>query len=184
VSRYQQKKINAPGKERLRQIYGVEDPTTPPDLSVLARRKYHEAIAKWQVKWLTLAQPIFGLLGLLIVLLPLFLERWRRVIESTPVVAHVFQDFSTFGVWTKALFPVLGPMVLLIGKGYQSGGWDSKKQRRVPFVNQVVNLELYPRTRREEISFYIYMFVSFFAPVAWFFVISLYASFIRIQQHH
>jgi hypothetical protein len=61
-------------KDRLRKIHGVTESTAPADQAVLARRKHHEAAAKWCAKWLTFLHFVFAFIGFTVVLLPVLLK--------------------------------------------------------------------------------------------------------------
>ena len=96
-------------KDRLRKIHGVTESTAPADQAVLARRKYHEAAAKWLAKWLVPLQTFFGLLGFSVVLLPVLSKPWRSIVEGIPLLAEVFHDYSTFS--GLALFNLFAGML-------------------------------------------------------------------------
>ncbi|WP_157381306.1 hypothetical protein [Tepidiphilus margaritifer] len=83
-------------KDRLRKIYGVAESTVPADEAVLARRKYHEAVALWLAKWLVPLQAFFASIGFFMILLPVLSKTWRNIVESVPILAYVFHAYSTF----------------------------------------------------------------------------------------
>jgi len=143
-------------KDRLRKIHGIPEPTGPADQAVLARRKYHEAAARWLAKWSSPLHATCALTGFMVVLLPMFSKNWRAVIENIPIAARIFHDFSTLSGWAMALLGIL--MALW---GYLNwkvndypGGWNPRKQWGLPDPALIVEMELYPRTQVEERVFW------------------------------
>jgi hypothetical protein len=135
-------------KERLRKIHGVADHTNPTDQSVIARRKFHESAAKWLSKWLVPMQALFGFIGFFVVLLPVLLKPWRALVEDTPLLAQVFHDYSTFSGWAliNLYIGMLTAIVKIYWAKHSPGG-------SILSYRDVVHLQDYPRTKKEEVFF-------------------------------
>lgn len=169
-------------KEQLRRVHGLREPEALADPNVLTRSKYHEAAAKWLAKWSYPLQVAFALIGFVIVLLPMFSKNWLAVIENTPVAGRIFHDFSTLSGWAMVLLFVL--MVLWgilnwLVKNYP-GGWHPTKQWGFPNPKQVVELELYPRLKREEFVFWVDIIFGATGTTLWMIFFGVLAFFIRI----
>jgi hypothetical protein len=138
-------------KEVLRKIHKIPEPTEPIDPTVQARRKHHEAAARWLAKWHATLQAISALVGFLVILLPMFSKPWRAVIESLPIVAKGFHDFSTFRGGSLVLLFIL--IVLFVVRNCQAKnilGWEDPT---LSFRN-IVEMELYPRTKKQEFAYW------------------------------
>ncbi|MBK8134216.1 MAG: hypothetical protein IPN63_06355 [Gammaproteobacteria bacterium] len=152
-------------KDRLRKIHGVTEPAGPADQSVLARRKYHEAAAIWLAKWLTPLQALFALLGFFVVLLPVLSKPWRSIVENLPIFAPVFHDYSTFsGVAMANLY--IG-MLMAFTKLYWAK--HSPSGDIVPYKDGIAPLPC-PRTRKEEVSFWIETVALILVTSVWLFL--------------
>lgn len=169
-------------KDRLRKIHGIMEPTGPADQAVLARRQYHEAAAKWLARRSFLLQATFALVGFVIVLLPMFSKNWRAVIENTPVAGRIFNDFSNLSGWAMVLLFVLMVLWGIMNwrvKDYP-GGWHPTKQYGFPSPKQVVELELYPRLKREEFIFWVDIVFGAIGTTIWMIFCGVLAFFIKI----
>jgi hypothetical protein len=163
-------------KDRLRKIHGIPEPTGPVDPAVLARLKFHEAAAKWCAKWLTPLQVFFAFTGFFVVLLPVLLQPWRSVVEAAPFLAQVFHDYSTFSGW--ALLNLFVGMLTALAKTYwpkySSGG-------SMLSYKDIICLEAYPRTKKEEVAFWIDVVGTILVATVWLFLpFGVLAYFIRI----
>lgn len=69
------------------------------DPAVLARRKYHEAAAKFCARWLIPLYVFFSIIGLVFVLAPSIIIKWRLLIEGYQLSSFIFYQCSTFGKW-------------------------------------------------------------------------------------
>lgn len=169
-------------KDRLRKIHGLTEPTGPADPAVLARREYHEAAAKWLAKWSSPLQATFALIGFVVVLLPMFSKNWRAVIENTPVAERVFRDFSTLSGWAMALFFFLMGLFLVLNWRVNDspGGWHPTKQWGFPSPKQIVEMELYPRIKREEFIYWIGIVFGATGTTIWMIFFGVFAFFIGI----
>jgi len=169
-------------KDRLRKIYGIPEPTGPADQAVLARRKYHEAAAKWLAKSSYPLQAVFALTGFVIVLLPMFSKNWRAVIENTPIAERIFHDFSSLSGSAMVLFLFL--MGLYVVQNWWvndfPGGWHPTKQWGFPTPMQIVRMELYPRNKREEFVFWVEIIFGAVGTANWMIFFGVFAFFISI----
>ena len=134
-------------KDRLRKIHGVTESTAPADQAVLA--KYHEAAANWLARISFFLHAIFAAIGFAVVLLPILSRSWRAIIESTPLVRVVFHDYSTFGGLAMANLYILMALFL---------------------IRNVVDMELFPRTRREEFAYWADISFGFVGATLWLFL--------------
>lgn len=154
-------------KDRLRKIHGLTDPTAPSDPAVMARRTYHEAAAKWLAKWSYPLQAFFALIGFVVVLLPMFSKTWRTIIESTPVVKSVFHDYSTFSGLAMVNLYIL--MALFLVRSWQIKSLPGGAAIALTYRN-VVDMELFPRTRREEFAYWTDISFGFVGTTLWLFL--------------
>jgi len=146
-------------KERWRELHGIREPKDPADPAVLGRRHWHEASARWMVKWNDRIWLISGTTAFVVVLLPVLLDPWRAVVMNTPVLAAVYLEFSEFGEW---MFIFLAMM--LAAAFYPASKWDGKKYSEYGYpINlqgirssqNILFAELYPRTKLEERVFWV-----------------------------
>ncbi len=152
-------------KDRLRKIYGITEPTGPTDPVVLARRKYHEAAAKWLAKWLVPLQVFFAVIGFFVVLLPVLSKSWRSIVEGLPFFSKVFLDYSTFG--GLAIIHLYIGLAMAFTKPYLVK--YSPSGDVVPYKNGIAPL-LCPRTRKEEVSFWIEVAALIMVASVWLFL--------------
>ncbi|WP_149028957.1 hypothetical protein [Serpentinimonas barnesii] len=146
-------------KERWRELHGIREPKDPADPAVLGRRHWHEAIARWEVKWLNRFWVISGTAAFVVVLLPVLLDPWRAVVMNTPVLAAVYLEFSGLGGWLYFLLAMM-----LATAFYSASKWDGKKYSEYGYpINlqgvgspqDILFAELYPRTKLEERVFWV-----------------------------
>lgn len=166
----------APREYRSQKIQGGPKSTGPADPTVLARRKFHKAAARWCAKWLIPLQVFFALIGFFVVLLPALSKPWRSIVESNQFSAHVFQDYSTFSGW--ALVNLFAGMLAALVKTY------CVRNSPIGFMTsykEIVRLEAYPREKEEEFAFWIDVVGTVFVTTAWLFLpFGVLAYFIRI----
>lgn len=139
-------------KDRLRKIHGIGEQTGSADQAVLARRKYHEAAARWLAKWLPPLQAFFALLGFFVILLPVLSKPWRSIVEALPIFAKIFHDYSTFSGLAMVHFYI--SMALFLVRGWQIRSLPGGNAFPLTYRN-VVDMELVPRTRTEECAYWI-----------------------------
>lgn len=154
-------------KDRLRKIHGIPEPTGSADPSVLARRRFHEAAAKWLARWSYPLQAAFAMIGFVVVLLPVISKSWRAAIESTPIVRSVFLDYSTFSGLAMANLYILMALFLVRNWQRKSLPWgvDAPLTYR-----DIVDMELFPRTRKEEFAYWTDMSLAFLGMTLWLFL--------------
>ncbi len=142
--------------------------------SIIRRRRFHETAAIFCEKWLVSLHVFFATAGFFIVLLPTLSKPWRGVIEKVSIFAQLFHDYSTFSNW--ALINLYIGMVTALVRIYQ-------KSRGCPDTSyeKIVRLKIYPKTLKEELSFFTDIFGSIFSATGWLFLpFGLIAYFIRI----
>lgn len=160
-------------KEQWRKMYGIREPKDPADPDVVGRRKLHETIARWEIKWLGPLHVISGLLAFLIVLLPAFSKSWKSLVTMAPIIASIQKEFSSFGgiaifLLAIGLFCYFYPASKIDGKNYSEYGYPINMSH-VRSSRSVINGELYPRTKIEERIFWIDSFGGLWgASVGWF----------------
>lgn len=154
-------------KDRLRKIHGVSESTAPADQAVLARRKYHEVAANWLARISFFLHAIFAAIGFAVVLLPILSRSWRAIIESTPLVRVVFHDYSTFGGLAMVNLYIL--MALFLIRNWQIKSLPGGAAFSLTYRN-VVDMELFPRTRREEFAYWADISFGFVGATLWLFL--------------
>jgi hypothetical protein len=132
-------------------LHGISEPTGPADPAVLARRKYHEAAARWFDKASTLLISAFAVVGLVLVLLPVLIDGWRAIVERTPIARTVFYEYSTFDSLAMINFFIV-MFVFLVNNGLQKNLPGGIKASGLT-LRQIADMELYPRTMKEEVAF-------------------------------
>lgn len=137
-------------KYHLRKIYGITKSADPADPAVFARTRYHEAAAKWLAEWLAPLQAVFASLGFFIILLPVLSKPWRSIIEGLPILSKIFLDYSTFsGLAIINFYALLFTALTKLWLAKHSPSGDV-----IPSRDAIAPL-LCPRTRKEEVSFWI-----------------------------
>jgi hypothetical protein len=165
-------------KERLRKIHGSPEPTGPADEEVLARRRYHEAAALWLAKSSVPLQVFFASIGFFVILLPVLSKTWRNIIEGLPILAHIFHSYSTLSGMAMANLYI--GMLMAVTKPYW--GKHSPSGHVVLYKTSIAPL-LLPRTRKEEISFWIEAIALTLFPSVWLFLpFGVLAYFINIRS--
>jgi hypothetical protein len=154
-------------KDRLRKIHGVAESTGPADQAVLTRRKYHEAAAQWLARRSFLLQATFAAIGFVVVMLPMFSKTWRTIIESTPVVRSVFHDYSTFSGLAMVNLYIL--MALFLVRSWQIKSLPGGAAIALTY-RTVLDMELFPRTRREEFAYWTDISFGFLSTTLWLFL--------------
>jgi len=169
-------------KDQLRKIYGISEPTGPADQAVLARRKHHEAAARWIAKWSSPLHVICALTGLIVVLLPMFSKDWHTIIENTPIAARIFHDFSTLSGWTMVLLEIQMALFMYLNWKVDNypGGWNLRKQRYLPNPELIIKIELYPRTQVEERIFWVGIVYEAVGAGFWLITFGVIAYFIKL----
>jgi len=154
-------------KNQLRKIYGVEDSTSPEDQEVLVRRKYHRMVAQWLAKRDVLLETTFASIGFFIVLLPMFSKGWRSVIEKTPIVSTIFHDYSTMSglALINLHFLLAAFMLRSLSIKNLPGKTVSPMTHR-----HIVEMELFPRTKNEEFSYWANILFSATGSTLWLFL--------------
>lgn len=154
-------------KNQSRNTHGTPESPKEGDPSVLARQQLHQATAKWRAKWLISLHGCFGVLGFAIVLLPAISKNWRSIVENTPVFSHIFYSYSSFsGLSMSNLFLLI---VLFFAKN--SFRQNSAAALNSPQTNhESVRLELYPKTKREEATYWIEFLDSIASVTLWLFL--------------
>jgi hypothetical protein len=172
--------------ERFRQLYDLRESAEPADPEVLNRRWLHQAIAKWESKWLSRLGAATFVAAFLVVLLPVLLRPWRNIIERTPIASYVFHELTNIG-WLEVLLFLA--MVLMLnyyssskidGKTYSEHGYPINISG-VRSAKNVVEYELYPRTKTEENVFFVDSFSGIFGSVFMWFV--LFGAFATVLLH-
>lgn len=72
-------------KDQWRKIHGIKEPKDPADPNVVARRQLHEAIIKWELKWINRLHLASAFLAFAIVLLPTINKTWYGFVAFVPI---------------------------------------------------------------------------------------------------
>lgn len=160
-------------KEQRRKIHGLREPIEPGDPSVMARRELHEAVTKWALRWGTAIQFLSGAIAFGVVLLPTLHPPWRSVIESFRPLAVVHHELTRLSLWL--ILPIA--FGLCIGF-YSSSKIDYKKFSHhgypinlsgVGSSQQIIEMDLFPRTKLEERVFWADFVGGIFMMFGWWF---------------
>lgn len=163
-------------KDRPRKIHGIPEPTGPTDPAVLARRRFHETAAKWCAKGLMPLQVFFAFIGFSVVLLPILWNPWRSAVESTPLLAQIFFDYSTFS--GLALLNLYAGLLTAVTKPYWAKHSPSGP---IPSYKNDIAPVACPITKEEEVSFWIEIVALILVTTVWLFLpFGVIAYFIRI----
>ncbi len=156
----------------------------PADPGVLRRRKHQEAAARWLAKWSYPLQAFFAATGLIVVLLPMLLKSWRSTIEDTPIAAHIFRDFSTFSGLAIVLLATLMLIFMILNWTVDNypGNRNPTKQFGFPTPSQIVEMALYPQTKREKFVFWCDILFGILMTTWWGLAFSLIAFFIGMRH--
>lgn len=141
-------------KEQWRNIHGIRPPKDPADPEVLQRRWLHEAIVRWEIKWLTFLHITFAVLAFAIVFLPSLNKSWHAIISTTPILSWIFGAFSRLSstlisCLSFGLISHLYSSSQADGKDYSEHGYPINLSHIGSPINIALG-ELYPRTRIEE----------------------------------
>lgn len=146
-------------KDLLRKAYGLAPPTGPEDVRVTQRKALHIKAASALAKWSLVMQCFFALVGVFLVLFPTIWPQWRAVVLSWPIIDGVYIACSTLTGWPLWLCGLLVSEVIALNwlvKDFP-GGWNSARQHGFPSLKQIVDLDLYPRTKQQERGFFVYL---------------------------
>ena len=166
-------------KHMLRKMHGVPEPTGEADPAVVARLKYHVA-ARWCEKYLSYICSLFALIGFAVVLLSVMLKSWGEFIQHIPILSKIFHDYSTLSGWALVNFyPMIFLLILKISMIKSIPGRSTHSCT----YRELMEMELYPRTKKEEVAYWICIFFNISASTAIIFVpLSCLAYFILIRN--
>jgi hypothetical protein len=154
-------------KHMLRKMHGVLEPTGEADPVVVARLKYHVAAARWCEKYLSYICSLFALTGFAVVLLPVMLKSWGVFIQNIPILSKIFHDYSTLSGWALVNFyPMIFLLILKISMVKSTPGSSTHSCT----YRELMEMELYPRTKKEEFAYWICIFFDALASTAIIFV--------------
>ena len=139
-------------KHILRKMHGVPEPTGEADPAVVARLKYHVAAARWCDKWFCYFESLFIYLGFFAVLLPTLLKSWRSFIQNTPFFSKIFHDYSTQTGW--AMVNIFSLVFIFLIRHTLIKHIPSRFMP-VCTYRDVIEMELYPRTKKEELAYWV-----------------------------
>lgn len=152
-------------KDQWRKIHGIKEPKDPADPNVVARRKLHEAIIKWELKWITRLHLAFAFLAFFIVFLPTINKTWHGFVAFVPIVLWIHRGFSSFGGLLSlslavALFCNFYSARKIDGESFSEYGYPINLTNIRSSENIVLG-DLYPRTRLEEKFFLLIVLAGF-----------------------
>lgn len=162
-------------KEKRREIYGIKEPNEPSDIDVIARRPVHEALSKWELKWMNSIGFSCGVIALLTVLLPALFKPWKIIVDDFLLLSTIHRMFTTLnlGLFFIVAFGAclhLYSASKIDGKKYSHHGYPINLSG-VRSSQQVIDMELYPRTKLEERVFWIDLIGGVWLATTWWFVI-------------
>lgn len=151
-------------KEQLRKIHGAVESTCPADAAVMARRRYHEAVAKWIASFIVSLHASVAAISFLVVLLPAFSKKWRATIEMIPIVRDMFHHYSSMSSLAIGHLYFLVMLSLI-------ADWQ---KMRLPYwqagalsYSDIVSMELYPRIKKEEVAYWICITFNLVSTTIW-----------------
>lgn len=154
-------------KEQLKRFHGVSEPPGPADPKVLARRKYHEAGARWLSKLSPRLHVLFFFTGLALVLLPALSTTWRAAVEAIAVFEKIFTDYSTFQGVALGNINLLSAICILNLCQEKNLPWGCDADVT---TKDILKLDLYPKSLKEESSFWTYFIFELTASSIWMFL--------------
>jgi hypothetical protein len=142
----------------------------------MARRDYQIRGARICAKLDVPLQLFFAFIGFIVILLPVLWPTWRHIIETTPIVATIYHDYSTFS--SLALINLAAAAVITLAKTF----WAIPEAGAAkPSYKDLLYLEDYPRSKRQEIGYWIEIATFLIASTMWLFLpFSVMAYFIRL----
>lgn len=153
-------------------------------LSVIARRRYHVGITKWEARWLPWLQATGAILGLAVVLMPSISKGWLAAIERVSLFRFIYEQFSSLG-WlvatTLILYAITHAITAFMWK-HSYPGWDARKEWGLPNAKQILDRDLFPSTRKQEFVFLVYAFQAFLSPFLVMILFGVVAYFIRFVR--
>ena len=149
--------MNEIDKKIMRKSFGLNDMWACEDPSILKRRKIHIAAACWLARWMYYLQALFLMIGLFFFLLPAFGLDWYLFVIGRPATYVLSDNFSVicFGFFFLFMSGTVLNIILSFNSKYYPGGWNPTEQFGFPNPKQVVELELYPRNKKEEFVFWV-----------------------------
>lgn len=145
-------------KERWKKIHGIREPKDPEDAEVVARRYIHEAIVRWEIKWIKYLHMISASLAFGVVLLPNFIKGWHGFIASIPVASWVQREFSSLS--GTLLFCLAVGLLLYFYSAFKIDGKNYSEYNypinlsHIGSPQEIERYDLYPRTKLEERVFF------------------------------
>lgn len=144
----------AMSKEQRRKIYGIREPKEPGDPEVMARRYFHEAMARWELKWLTSISFLSAITAVALILAPAIIKPWGELIAQLTPISCIRSIFTTPNGWLFLII-IFGAICHI----YTSSKIDGENFSHhaypinlsgVRSAQQVIDMELYPATKVEE----------------------------------
>lgn len=150
-------------------------------LTVVARRRLHVAVTRWEARWLPWLQAMGALVGLIVVLMPSISKGWLATIEQVSLFKFIYEQLSSLGVVViavLALYAVTNTICSLMWK-HSYPGWDARKEWGLPNAKQILDRQLFPSTRSQEIVFFTYALQALLSPFLVMILFGVIAFFIR-----
>lgn len=168
------RKISQTEKDRRRRLLGLKDPAGEGELSVMQRNARHKAATEWVLSWGAPISVLSFLFALVFVLAPALAAPWRAAINQIGPLALAHEVWTTKNVF---LIAIVGVGVAL--HFYSKSKLDGKRHSELGYpINlteartseNVIDLDLYPRTKAEERIFWVDVLLSvwiatFFWPI-------------------
>jgi hypothetical protein len=149
-------------KDELRKIHEINISNLPEDPSVFRRRNFHKSALLFCDKWLVPLQFVFAFIGLTVIFFPLLFNSWRNLIEEIPVFSKIFHDYS--GLSGLALINTYLFFFMFFVKNYF---YKNNLNLSKISYGDIYLMEIYPRIKKEELSFWIDIFINIFGATVW-----------------
>jgi hypothetical protein len=163
-------------KEVLKKLYGVNGDANAVDISVISRKDKHEKMAVWMAKWMPHLTAISIFTSIFFILLPAIIKKWALIVNESFILGYIFNSYSTFSGIAKVNICII--VLFIFFKNFANV--KKIKQINIPYED-VVAMQLYPNTKKEEFFYYLNLFFEFIGVTVYlFFPFGVLAYFIRI----
>ena len=152
------------------------------DMDTLRRRPLHVACMHWLAKCYLPLHLTFATIGFLLLMLPILCRPWRAIVESIPPLAWFFDEFSLFRGYAMGLLYAYAVFVFILSvmAKHYPGGWDWAKESRHPYLKEMIEKQLYPRTKKEEFVYWVDLVFGILETTVWLYLpFGLFAFFAR-----
>lgn len=158
-------------KKQLRMLKKINTDYSRAEPEVIGRRPLHESLARLCVAWTPVCHVLFIVLGFVFIALPSFNGKWLSIVSNINFLRCLYEQFSSVGFVTLSCYAILFlgiiyPLSKIDGAETSNRGYPINI-RAVDSFRQVIDAELYPIAREEELVFFVEIGMSFFMASVW-----------------